>query len=323
LLGRGGGGRVLFTAPHRVVKVVEPVTWGSLRETFWLHSFPQHRRWLLQAVAPSAPIWRDKRIAQIVHALPQAACSWTHAEPTSWAQLKSWLQDLLTALYLLHQRGLVHGDLKPANVLLMPDGTCRLGDWDLTRSLHWPLARTARPQGTPAWHCQDPVRTPAVDLWGLGLILLDLLSPQRPVVDQIMHLCCQYDWERSVRLAWDACRQAQKVDLPAAAWDELGALVIRLLSPQPEQRPTSEALLTRYTVLKLVGPLPPPLPPVHTWPRVGVPPSLCLSADAWAHWCQAAWELLTARSGELYSSDASVSRVTHLLTFWGMLQPYA
>lgn len=47
------------------------------------------------------------------------------------AQVWGYLRDILLALAHLHGQGLVHLDIKPANIFLGPRGHCKLGDFGL------------------------------------------------------------------------------------------------------------------------------------------------------------------------------------------------
>lgn len=47
----------------------------------------------------------------------------------------------------LHENKIMHRDLKPANIFIMKDGTCKIGDLNISRVLKYGLARTQT--GTP------------------------------------------------------------------------------------------------------------------------------------------------------------------------------
>jgi serine/threonine protein kinase len=97
------------------------------------------------------------------------------------AQIGASLAD---ALAYVHQQGLVHRDVKPANVLIGTDARVHLADFGIARivdSAH--VTRTGDVLGTPAYFAPEqvsgePVGPPA-DVYALGLILLECLTGQR------------------------------------------------------------------------------------------------------------------------------------------------
>lgn len=105
------------------------------------------------------------------------------------------------ALHYAHQRGLVHRDVKPANILLNPEGKPLLADFGL--ALHEDEQRKRRDEiaGSPAYMAPEQVRGQAhhldgrADIWALGIILYELLTGKRPfggsprnvLFDEILH----------------------------------------------------------------------------------------------------------------------------------------
>jgi hypothetical protein len=84
------------------------------------------------------------------------------------------------ALASLHQRGWVHGDVKPSNLLLNPDGSITLSDLEFA----CPVSATGQNApaedvlaGTPPflapelWREGRPAQSPAADVWALGVVL--------------------------------------------------------------------------------------------------------------------------------------------------------
>ncbi|MDB5376925.1 MAG: serine/threonine protein kinase [Rubritepida sp.] len=96
---------------------------------------------------------------------------------------------LLDALGHAHGRGVVHRDVKPANILLALDsgggiGDVRLGDFGLAQLGHGDPDEAGALYGTPAWMAPEQVRgeplDPRADLWAAGVVLYEALTGRRP-----------------------------------------------------------------------------------------------------------------------------------------------
>jgi serine/threonine protein kinase len=97
------------------------------------------------------------------------------------AQIGASLAD---ALAYVHGQGLVHRDVKPANVLIGADARVHLADFGIARivdSAH--VTRTGDVLGTPAYFAPEQVSGelvgPAADVYALGLVLLECLTGRR------------------------------------------------------------------------------------------------------------------------------------------------
>jgi serine/threonine protein kinase len=91
------------------------------------------------------------------------------------------------AVHSLHQQNAVHLDLKPANVLIRPDGRAVLLDFGLSCSAHYPdlLAEQLRKAvGSPAWIAPEQVvgvrGDPRSDIFAIGVMLYQLLTGELP-----------------------------------------------------------------------------------------------------------------------------------------------
>ena len=91
------------------------------------------------------------------------------------------------ALFHAHQRGVVHRDVKPGNILLEPDGRARLVDFGIARTLDEAAERltmTGSVMGTLRYMAPEQLVGgeigPKTDLWGLGAVLHEMLTGRPP-----------------------------------------------------------------------------------------------------------------------------------------------
>jgi tetratricopeptide (TPR) repeat protein len=208
-MGRGGNGRVFLAtqpllADRPVVLKLTPLggqehlSLARLQHThivplYWAQDFPGRK---LRALC--MPYLGGATLAQLLDRLRGEAPKQGGGQAIQ--QAVCWIGSCLAeALHYAHQRGLVHLDLKPANVLLAADGQPMLLDFHLAREPVRP--GEAAPEwlgGTPGYMAPEqqraleavrlgrPVPTAVdgqADLYALGVLLYEVLAgrPPRPL----------------------------------------------------------------------------------------------------------------------------------------------
>jgi eukaryotic-like serine/threonine-protein kinase len=108
----------------------------------------------------------------------------TRAEVADAARLGA---SIARAAHSLHQQNTCHLDIKPANVLLHPDGHAVLLDFGLSCHAHYPdfLAEELRKAvGSPAWIAPEQVvgvrGDPRSDIFAIGVMLYELATGELP-----------------------------------------------------------------------------------------------------------------------------------------------
>ncbi len=94
------------------------------------------------------------------------------------------------ALAAAHERGLVHRDVKPSNILVTPLGVAKLADFGIARALGEATTRVTQPgglMGTARYVSPEQLRDGDVDgradVYSLGLVLFEALTGSSPFGD--------------------------------------------------------------------------------------------------------------------------------------------
>jgi serine/threonine-protein kinase len=138
---------------------------------------------------------------------------------------------LADALAFAHARGVVHRDVKPANVLVRADGTTKLLDFGLAAMQGRDLTRTGQVFGSPSYMAPERIRgqpgNASVDQFSLGVLLYETLVGRNP-----------FDGEtHESRMVAVLEKRPERADRRVHGVPEpLGELIERLMAKKPSER---------------------------------------------------------------------------------------
>jgi serine/threonine-protein kinase len=111
---------------------------------------------------------------------------------------------ICAAVGYAHRAGLVHGDIKPGNVLITPDGRAKVVDFGLARA----LGESAMDEegelvwGTPAYFAPEQAAgdqvLPATDVYAIGVILYEMLTGRLPFTGPDIEVARKHLYETPV-----------------------------------------------------------------------------------------------------------------------------
>lgn len=105
------------------------------------------------------------------------------AGPLPLERAAVWAADLAAALARAHQCKIIHGDVKPANILITSEGHVKLGDFGIAH-FATQMSGSGNVLGTPAYLSPEQIlghkQDTRSDLFSLGIILYQMTTGVRP-----------------------------------------------------------------------------------------------------------------------------------------------
>jgi cell division control protein CDC15 len=106
--------------------------------------------------------------------------------PLSEALAAKFVKQVLEGLLYLHSQGVIHRDIKGANILKTKDGQVKLADFGVATKLS-ETVKSMSFAGTPYWMAPEIVEnghgTSACDIWSLGCTVIELITGYPPFYD--------------------------------------------------------------------------------------------------------------------------------------------
>ena len=170
------------------------------------------------------------------------------------------------ALTYAHGRGIIHRDVKPANIFILRDGSVKLGDFGLAREMvtaSRSLTASGILMGTPHYISPEGAMGekagPASDQYALGVMLFEMLAGQRPFRgDSALDVV-----QLQILAAPPALRELSP-QVPEA----VAAVVARMLAKRPDERFADVREAMRALTEAATVAAPPPEAPARGWRRI-------------------------------------------------------
>lgn len=162
----------------------------------------------------------------------------THLGPdqqVAWAEAMQWLLPVARGLSFAHARGIIHRDVKPANILFSETGELMLTDFGIAKLLEIEAGNTLTASGvgigTPEYMAPEQGLGQGVDaradIYSLGIVLYEMITGRKPyTADTPMAVVLK-------QISDPLPRPTQYVpDLP----DAVEKVLLKALAKQPEDR---------------------------------------------------------------------------------------
>jgi predicted Ser/Thr protein kinase len=141
------------------------------------------------------------------------------------------IAELCTGLHFAHEQGVIHRDVKPANIWLVPDGSVKLLDFGIAKFSSSTMTRQGSVFGSISYMSPEQVNGSDVDgradIFSAGVVLFELLSGRKPFVG---------DSPTAVLARIMDDQPASAADLPSDLPRPLVAAVMKALEKDREKR---------------------------------------------------------------------------------------
>lgn len=166
--------------------------------------------------------------------------------PFNEAQAALIVKQLLEALKYLHERRIIHRDLKLQNLLIDAEGNMKLADFGLSAQLKDENDKKMTMCGTPSYLSPEVIggggkrgHTTAVDIWATGVCTFLMLTGKQPFQSSDKKIT--YNRISHVNYSWP-----EKPKVSQTAKDFINSLLVK----NPDERPTAAKVLEHQFIIE-------------------------------------------------------------------------
>ncbi|XLS73838.1 hypothetical protein HN51_030703 [Arachis hypogaea] len=151
------------------------------------------------------------------------------------SQVSAYTRQILSGLKYLHDRNVVHRDIKCANILVDANGSVKLADFGLAKATKLNDVKSSK--GSPYWMAPEVVNLRnrgyglAADIWSLGCTVLEMLTRQPP-----------YSHLEGMQALFRIGR-GEAPPVPETLSKDARDFIMKCLQVNPSKRPTATQLL--------------------------------------------------------------------------------
>ncbi|NWH28247.1 NEK5 kinase, partial [Grus americana] len=176
-------------------------------------------------------------------------------------QILSWFVQISLGLKHIHDKKILHRDVKAQNIFLSNNGeVAKLGDFGIARQLNSTMEFAHTCVGTPYYLspeiCENRPYNNKTDIWSLGCVLYELCALKHPV--------STFEGNSLHQLVLKICRGRFHPVSPNYSYD-LRILISQLFKISPRDRPSISSILRKPFLQKLVLRYLPPEIPFFLW----------------------------------------------------------
>ncbi|KAG1342672.1 serine/threonine-protein kinase GRIK2 [Cocos nucifera] len=160
---------------------------------------------------------------------------------------RRYLRDIVSGLMYLHAHGIVHGDIKPENLLRTSSGTVKIGDFSVSHAFEDGNDELWRSPGTPVFTAPEccvgsTYHGKIADIWAVGVTLYCMILGYCPFLGD----CLEDTYDKILN---------SPLYLPGELNPDLKDLLQGLLCKDPKQRMTLDSVAAHRWVVRDCGPI--------------------------------------------------------------------